>query len=170
MFSRPEQFTALDNFLRFTLNWNTYLVEHTIVNVKTCPLTEHQTILQNIAWKRRLPRTKHGYMWSSSTQTSVQKDSKNPGWTGYNHSSRGYERRRRHTRVVSSALDPIGLKHLDTLWSLHKIVFFTASPQHLDEISKFLDISTQEMFTKSKSFQFLKKKFRRARVRNEPRA
>ena len=72
-FSRPEQFTALYKIFHFKLNWNTYLVEHTTVNVKTCPLTEHQTTLQNIAWKRRLPRTKHGYMWLSSTQTSVEK-------------------------------------------------------------------------------------------------
>ena len=148
MLSRPEQFTALNKFFHFKLNWNTYLVEHTIVNVKTCPLTEHQTALQNIAWKRRLPRTKHGYMWSSSTQTSIEKDSKNPRWTDYNHSSRGYERLRRHTRVVKSALDPIrSLKPLETLWSLHNVVFFIACTLHLDEISKFRDMSTQEMFT-----------------------
>ena len=114
----PRQFTAFDKFFHFKFNWNTYLVEHTTVSVKTCPLTEHQTTLQNIAWKRRLPRTKHGYMWSSSTQTSIakkKKNSKNPGWTDYNHSSRGYERLTRHIRVVKSALDPIGLKPLDTL-------------------------------------------------------
>ena len=150
MFSRPAQFTALYKIFHFKLNWNTYLVEHTTVNVKTYPLTEHQTTLQNIAWKRRLPRTKHGYMWSSSTQTSIakKKNSKNPGWTDYNHSSRGHERLRRHIRIVKSALDPIGLKPLDTLGSLHNVVFFIASTLHLDEISKFLDISTQEMFTK----------------------
>ena len=90
-------------------------------------------------------------MWSSSTQTSIakkKKNSKNPGWTDYNHSSRGYERLKRHIRFVKSALDPIRLKPLDTLGSLHNVVFFIASTLHLDEISKFLDISTQEMFTK----------------------
>ena len=45
-------------------------------------------------------------------------------------------------------LSPIGLKPLDTLGSLQNVVFFIASTLHLDEISKFLDISTQEMFTK----------------------
>ena len=148
MFSRPEQFTAFGKFFHFKLNWNTYLVEHTTVNVKTCPLTEHQTTLQNIAWKRRLPRTEHGYTWSSSTQTSIEKNSKNPGWTDYNDSSRRYERLWRHIGVVKSALDPIGLKPLDTLWSLHNVVFFIASTLHLDEVSKFRDMSTQEMFTK----------------------
>ena len=38
-----------------------------------------------------------------------------------------------------SALDPMGLKLIDTLWSLHNILFFFASTLHLDEISKFLD-------------------------------
>ena len=49
MFSRREQFRALDKFFHFKLHGNTYLVEHTTANAKTCPLTERQTTLQNIA-------------------------------------------------------------------------------------------------------------------------
>ena len=50
--------------------------------------------------------------------------------------------------LVRSVLDPIGLKPLGTLWSLHNVVFFIASSLLLDKISKFLDISAREMFMK----------------------
>ena len=67
-----------------------------------------------------------------------------------------------------SALDPMGLKPIDTLWSLHNIiVFFFASTLHLDKSFKFLEISAQEMFMKV-SLEFLGKKFRRAIVRIKP--
>ena len=50
--------------------------------------------------------------------------------------------------LFQSVLDPIGLRPLGTLWSLHNVVFFIASTLRSDEISKFLDISAQEMFMK----------------------
>ena len=46
------------------------------------------------------------------------------------------------------ALDSIGLNPLDTLWSLHNVVFSIAFTLHLNEISKFLDNSAQEMLMK----------------------
>ena len=57
-----------------------------------------------------------------------------------------------------SALDPMGLKSIDTLWSLHNIVFFLASTLHSDKSFKFLDISAQEMFMKVSSSWIFKEK------------
>ena len=50
--------------------------------------------------------------------------------------------------LVQSVLDPMSLKPLGTIWSLHNVVFFVASTLHSDEISKFLDIYAQEMVMK----------------------
>ena len=67
-----------------------------------------------------------------------------------------------------SALDPMGLKPIDTLWSLHNIVFFFASTLHLDKSFKFLDISAQEMFMKV-SLEFLRKKIQKSNSKNQTR-
>ena len=67
-----------------------------------------------------------------------------------------------------SALDPMGLKPIDTLWSLHNIVFFFASTLHLDKSFKFFDISAQEMFMKV-SLEFLRKKIQKSNSKNQTR-
>ena len=74
---------------------------------------------------------------------------------------------RRHVempyRAERSALDPIGLNPLVTLWSLQNVVFFIASTLHLDEIL------LSKCSSKGMSLKFLRKKsFRRAWVGIEP--
>ena len=47
---------------------------------------------------------------------------------------------------LTGALDPIGLRPLVPLWSLHNAVFFIAATLHLDEISKSPENSAQQIF------------------------
>ena len=68
-----------------------------------------------------------------------------------------------HYRAARSALDPIGLNPLVTLWSLQNEVFFIASTLHLDEIL------LSKCSSMCMSLKFLRKKsFRRAWVGIEP--
>ena len=76
----------------------------------------------------------------------------------------------RHVKTLESeSIRFIGLNPLYTLWSLHSVVVFSvASTLHLNEISKFLGISAQEMFMKT--LQFLRKKVQKSECKNGTRS
>ena len=70
---------------------------------------------------------------------------------------------------ISESIRFIGLNPLSTLWSLHSVVVFSvASTLHLNEISKFLGISAQEMFMKT--LQCLRKKVQKSECKNGTRS